>query len=108
MSRRAALEGFAHGLALALDNVRKLLEEPDANEWIDQTASPLGRRRHCALARRGVLKAHKDGARWLVRRKDLDAYIEGQDIGTAGNEAAEEAAVMAYRSRPKGRRVRRA
>ena len=47
--------------------------EPD--DWIDQVASPLGRRRHLALARRGELPAVKDGKRVLVRRSDLEAYL---------------------------------
>lgn len=49
-------------------------EEGDG--WIDQACSPLGRRLHCALARAGTLPARKMGRRWLVRRADLDAYIE--------------------------------
>jgi excisionase family DNA binding protein len=43
--------------------------------WLDQSSSPLGRRLHCALARRGALPARKVGRRWLVRRADVDAYI---------------------------------
>ena len=46
-----------------------------AAEWVDQTSSPLGRRRHLELVRRGVLAGRKEGRRILVRRADLDAYL---------------------------------
>lgn len=48
-------------------------EEPG---WVDQDHSPFGRRRHCTLVRKGVLKGHKIGKRILVRHEDLDRYIE--------------------------------
>ena len=43
--------------------------------WVDQRCSPLGRRLHCSLARRGALPARKLGRRWLVKRTVLEAYI---------------------------------
>lgn len=56
--------------------VRECFRERDArDEWIDQDASPLGRRRHLALVRLGRLAAVKDGKRVLVKRSDLDAYL---------------------------------
>lgn len=45
-------------------------------EYFDQVTSPLGRRRHCDLCRRGALRARKAGRRWLVARKDLEAYLD--------------------------------
>jgi len=48
-----------------------------ASEWVDQCSSPLGRRRHLALVRSGVLRGVKEGRRVLVRRSDLDAYLAG-------------------------------
>ena len=44
-------------------------------EWLDQAASPLGRRRHLELVRTGVLPGKKEGRRVLVRRADLEAYL---------------------------------
>lgn len=77
MSRRAAIEQLAHGLELALNGVKRLLDEPDPDEWVDQNASPLGRRRHCELARRGELDgARKVKGHWLVPRRSVDAFIE--------------------------------
>jgi hypothetical protein len=55
--------------------LREATSGQDAEPWLDQTCSPLGRRLHCALARSGALPARKMGRRWLVRRTDIDAYI---------------------------------
>jgi len=108
VSRRAALETLAHGLDLALTGVRQLLEEADPDEWVDQEASPLGRRRHCELARQGAFpSAHKVDGRWQVRRKDVDAYIEGHAAPAAkGDEdAAKEAAeIESFRAPVRRRR----
>jgi hypothetical protein len=77
MSSRSALDELAHGLELALAGLRKLMSEADPADWLDQAASPLGRRRHCELARSGGLAgARKVNGRWLVRRREIDAYIE--------------------------------
>ena len=107
MSYRAALDGLAQGLELALVNVRKLIQQPDPEEWIDQKRSPLGRRRHCELARRGVfLDARKSDGKWLVRRKELDAYIEAHPgPRRESNAEAEEAAeILAFRAPPRRKR----
>jgi hypothetical protein len=77
VSSRAALDAFAQALEFALTAVRRLVSEPSPEEWVDQHSSPLGRRAHCELARRGRLpSAHKVRGRWLVRRTDIDAFIE--------------------------------
>jgi excisionase family DNA binding protein len=71
-----AVEGF----------VRECFRERDArDEWVDQDASPLGRRRHLALARRGDLPAVKDGRRVLVKRGDLDSYLHEHPVRNAPN-----------------------
>ncbi|MGH3430115.1 MAG: helix-turn-helix domain-containing protein, partial [Mycobacteriales bacterium] len=44
----------------------------------DQASSPLGRQRHLRLVRKGVLPGARDGRRVLVRRSDLDAYLESK------------------------------
>jgi hypothetical protein len=55
-------------------------EEPG---WVDQAQSPLGRRGHCALVRKGVLKGHKVGKRIFIRREELGRYIESHAAATA-------------------------
>lgn len=72
----AALVTLARVFApLVAAELREAPSAQDAEPWLDQTCSPLGRRLHCALARAGTLPARKMGRRWLVRRADLDAYI---------------------------------
>lgn len=47
--------------------------------WIDQAASPLGRRRHCAAVRRRVA-AGEPGAAILGRRHVLTAEALGEEM----------------------------
>ncbi|MFO0593585.1 MAG: helix-turn-helix domain-containing protein [Polyangiaceae bacterium] len=67
---------LAHLLApfLAPALARVAQNEPE-DDWMDQGCSPLGRRLHCSLARRGALPARKLGRRWLVKRTVVEAYI---------------------------------
>lgn len=58
------------------------LRRAPADDWCDQDTSPLGRRRHRELAKRGAFPAFKDGRRWRARRADVEAYI--QALRTAG------------------------
>ncbi|MDX2055677.1 MAG: hypothetical protein SFV15_24960 [Polyangiaceae bacterium] len=51
------------------------LGQTEAELYYDQHTSPLGKRRHLNLARRGALPAHKVGRRVLVRHVDVHAYI---------------------------------
>jgi hypothetical protein len=44
--------------------------------YYDQGNSPLGRRQHLDLVRRGVLLGHKAGRKVLVRRDVVDTYVE--------------------------------
>ncbi len=83
MTRSAALQGLATGLELMLQSVRQLLDAPDPDEWVDQDNSPLGRRRHLEAVRRGDLAGRKLHGQVLVRRRDIDAYIEGRGIRLA-------------------------
>jgi excisionase family DNA binding protein len=83
--RSAATDGVPAAVLNALGDwvralVRAELARPDQDEWLDQNRSPLGRRRHLALVREGKLPGHKDGKRVLVRRRDLDSYIEAQQV----------------------------
>lgn len=102
-SRADALRGLATGLEIALRSVQQLLEEPDADDWVDQEASPIGARRHCELARDGAFpSARKLAGHWYVRRREIDAYIE--ENGTppeprlARTEADADARIMAFRA----------
>ena len=66
---------------LTADDVRALVRDELAREdrgddWIDQIRSPLGRRTHCMLVRTGTVPGVRVHRRVLIRRRDLDAYIE--------------------------------
>ena len=62
-------------------------------EWVDQNESPLGKRRHLELVRRGRLPGVRSGKRILVRRSDLDVYLAAHTKVPVRDE--EEAAVDA-------------
>lgn len=54
-----------------------------ANEWVDQHHSPLGKRRHLELARKGKLPSKKHGQLVLVKREDMNAYLEREGLTRA-------------------------
>jgi hypothetical protein len=64
-------ESAGRAALLALENYFRVLgeEQSQAGEWVDQKASPLGREKHLALVRGGVLQASRVGRRVLVRRQ---------------------------------------
>jgi hypothetical protein len=70
------LEAFAE---LVAERVVAKLSAGAANAMIDQVASPLGRRRHCAAVRRrvsaGSVGAAIVGRRHLLSREALDAEL---------------------------------
>lgn len=82
--------------AVLRDELARVAHEDD---WIDQGHSPLGRKLHCALWRSGVLPGRKLHRKVLVRRRDLDAYVEQYGATPANAEpdvsADNEAAVLA-------------
>lgn len=43
--------------------------------YVDQAASPLGRRRHIRAVRSGELRGVQVGRRYLARREDLESYV---------------------------------
>lgn len=54
---------------------REVVAELTADDWVDQTASPLGNRRHVRLLKSGTIPGRQLGRRWLARRADIDAYL---------------------------------
>lgn len=77
MSELTGLRELATGLGIALEGIRKILDAPREDDWIDQASSPLGRRRHLRLAKSGKFpSARKEGSRWLVKRSEIEAHID--------------------------------
>lgn len=78
----ARIERAKRQIADAIDELveARLAKGAAAAEWIDQNTSPLGKHRHLDLVRRGILKGVKQGKRVLVRRLDIDAYMEDNEI----------------------------
>lgn len=75
-------------------------------EWVDQTNSPLGRDRHLRLVRSGTLPGRKDGRRVLVRRRDLDRYLDSKAVIRVDEDAGidrEAARIVAEMSRKRSR-----
>jgi cell division septation protein DedD len=51
------------------------LRATDFPGYVDQSTSPLGRRRHIAAVRASRLPGIRVGRRYLARREDVDAYV---------------------------------
>ncbi len=73
------------------------------SEWIDQNASPLGKRRHLELARAGRLPSKKHGRLVLIRRDDLNAFVDREGL-SRGERVAEEDVVDVVEAIMRGRR----
>ena len=69
----AALDLVAHGLRSMVAGLEQLRA---GEEWVDQNHSPIGKRAHLDACRRGDLVAREVGHLRLVKRSELDAYIE--------------------------------
>jgi hypothetical protein len=69
-SLRRALHAAADMLAEALS------KQAGSSAWVSQEDSPLGKVRHCRLCRSGKLQGRRVGRLWLVRRSELDTFIE--------------------------------
>jgi hypothetical protein len=70
-------------------------------DWIDQSTSPLGPRRHCALARRliaaGDKRAARAGRRWLLRAEALSLPVPTSKRPKRAESESESAAARAAR-----------
>lgn len=81
------------------DRVVDKLRGGEREGWIDQHASPLGARRHCALARKLLAEGNavKVGRRWLVRRERLDLELGAKSIARTESRAERIAAELGLR-----------
>lgn len=98
----SALRDRLHAFA---DELADLLEKSGTDEWVDQTRSPLGRKKHLRLAKTGVLPASKEGRKVLIRRSVIEAYLEKKRVITVDPEADDErevAKVLAMVGRGRG------
>lgn len=89
---RRELHAFAERIADAIE------AQSTGSEWVDQDASPLGRDRHMRLARKGTLKATKDGRKVLVRRADIEAYLAKKTVIQVDEKADNAAEVARVRA----------
>ncbi len=63
------------------DAVRAATPQPaSADDWVGARTSGLGRRTFLRLVRDGALPASKRGKAYVVRRSDVDAYLERHRI----------------------------
>lgn len=78
----------AEGRRLEIEGVLEMHHA--ANDWVDQASSPLGRKKHLRLARLGVIPSRKDGRQVLVKRDDLNAYLEKNGLARGGKSEQDE------------------
>jgi hypothetical protein len=83
----SALRMKLHAL---IDEIADVLETGGGDEWVDQTRSPLGRKKHLALAKRGVLPASKEGKQVLIKRSHIESYLATKKVIVVDGEAEEE------------------
>ncbi len=78
LTPRARRELAAAALLSALEGYFRVIlgDKTSATEWVDQHTSPLGKRLHMESVRRGELRGVKHGRRILVRRAELDSFLE--------------------------------
>lgn len=60
------------------DAVVRRLGRPNSDEYVDQSTSPLGRRRHIDAIRSGALPGRQVGRLYLARRSDVEMFIGKQ------------------------------
>jgi len=58
--------------------------------FYNQRDSPLGRRKHLAMVRRGALPGNRVGRDVLIRRELVDRFIETQRAATRGSSKAQD------------------
>lgn len=60
------------------DAVVRRLARASTDEYLDQSTSPLGRRRHINAVRSGALPGKQVGRLYLARRSDVETFISKQ------------------------------
>jgi hypothetical protein len=93
------IQQAVNSLAAGLEQLRH------TDDWIDQHASPIGKRAHLEAVRRGELPGRKVGHLVLVRRGELDAFIERHRV-RPGEAVGERRGEERRAARRGGRRVR--
>ncbi len=92
LTPRARRELAASALLVALDEYIRVAAEgrAAAEEWVDQHGSPLGKRAHLEAVRGGALRGVKHGRRVLVRRAELNSFLENHSVKhrTATNDSS--------------------
>lgn len=103
MTTSPALDELERGLRTMLEGLKHLRQ---ADEWVDQDHSPLKKRAHLDAVRRGDLVGRKVGSQVLVRRGEIDAYIEKHRVQLTPtlSEAEEEQEMIDAALRYRGRR----
>ncbi len=88
-----AVQGAALGSALE-QHIRAIVREEiqatsaQDDDWVDQTSAPIRRKKFLELVRQGELQGRKVGRQVLVRRSELDAYLEAHKIDLGAEERA--------------------
>ena len=73
----ALLDQLADRIA---DRVVDRLRAGDMKDYVDQVASPLGRRRHIDAIRSGALPGIQVGRRYLALRADVEAFVSKANL----------------------------
>jgi len=58
-------------------------QQASTDDWVDARTSGLGRGLFRRLVRDGTLPTHKRGKTFVVRRSEVDAYIQSQRVPAA-------------------------
>lgn len=118
MTRMTLADGIPLSFEARIDRARRMLfdaitemisahveRQTTGAEWVDQSVSPLGRERHMRLVRTGTLPGKKDGKRILVRRADIEKYLEKKTVIRVDEKADEDreaARILAALGRKRG------
>jgi len=89
---RLRLEAAFHTLA---QEVADAIEQSAAPERFDQNNSPLGKRRHLDVCRRGELASEKVGKSVFVTRVDMEKYLATHRRAVGAATSDEDAAAAA-------------
>jgi excisionase family DNA binding protein len=80
---RRLLDALTSYVETFVDDVKR------EDDWVSQSNSPLGRRRHLELVRKGQLPAARSGRKVLVRKRDIDALLAVEEAAPDVNATVE-------------------